>query len=71
MDDEAHTRECLESIAEATIRTRAAQGRHYPEGTAEAMVKAALEVRCATNRLANAMKSVDAMDRVLAEAEGA
>jgi hypothetical protein len=70
MDDEDYTKKCW-IVAETTIRNRAAQGRHYPEGTAEAMVKAALDVQCATNRLANAMKSVDAMERVLAEAEGA
>ncbi len=64
MDDEAHTKKCLESIAEATIRNRTAQGRHYPEGTAEAMVKAALEQPWG-------MKRLDVMDRVLAEAERA
>jgi hypothetical protein len=71
MEDEKEEKKRLQIVAETTIRNRAAQGRHYPEGTAEAMVKAALDVQCATNRLANAMKSVDAMDRVLAEAEGA
>ena len=71
MDDEAHTRKCLESVAEATIRNRAAQGRHYPQGTAEAMVKAALEVRCDIDPLANARKGLDAMERVLNKDERA
>ena len=64
MDDEKHEKKCLEIVAEATIRNRAAQGRHYPEGTAEAMVKAALEQPWG-------MKRIDAMDRVLFEAERA
>lgn len=64
MDDEEHEKKCLEIVAEATIRNRGAQGRHYPEGTAEAMVKAALEQPWG-------MKRIDAMDRVLAEAERA
>jgi hypothetical protein len=64
MDDDAHTKKCLESIAEATIRNRAAQGRYYPEATAKMMVKAALEQPCGIRRL-------DAMDRVLNEAERA
>jgi hypothetical protein len=64
MDDEAHTKKRLQIVAENTIRNRAAQGRHYPKGTAEAMVKAAIEQPWG-------MKRLDAMDRVLAEAEGA
>ena len=64
MDDEAHTKKRLQIVAETTIRNRAAQGRHYPEGTAEAMVKAAIEQPWG-------IKCLDAMDRVLAEAEGA
>jgi hypothetical protein len=64
MDDEAHTKKRLQIVAETTIRNRAAQGRHYPEGTAEAMVKAAIEQPWG-------IKRIDAMDRVLAEAEGA
>ncbi len=64
MDDEAHTKKCLQIVAETTISNRAAQGRHYPEGTAEAMVKAAIEQPWG-------MKRLDAMDRVLAEAERA
>ena len=64
MDDEAHTKKRLQIVAETTIRNRAAQGRHYPEGTAEAMVKAAIEQPWG-------IKRIDAMDRVLDEAERA
>ena len=64
MKDEKEEKKCLQIVAETTIRNRAAQGRHYPEGTAEAMVKAAIEQPWG-------MKRLDAMDRVLAEAERA
>jgi hypothetical protein len=51
----------LQIVAETTISNRAAHGRYYPEGTAEAMVKAAIEQPWG-------MKRLDAMDRVLNEA---
>ena len=64
MTDEKEEKKRLQIVAENTIRNRAAQGRHYPEGTAEAMVKAAIKQPWG-------MKRLDAMDRVLDEAEGA
>ncbi len=58
-------------IAKRTISNFATQGRHYPEGTTEMMVKAALEVRCDIDPLANARKGLDAMERVLNKDERA
>lgn len=52
----------LKAIAETTIRNRAAKGIHYAEGTAEAMIKAAMVQESALAKIA-------VMERVLAEAD--
>ncbi len=71
MSDILREEERWRLIAERTISNLATQGRHYPEGTTEMMVKAALEMRCNTDPLANARKGLDAMERVLSENERA